>query len=262
MEKYIHEKTLVFTVTTNGYKFLTWNLWLHFQKLQVPWKLLILCLDKDSHRFFTTIANIPSVILPDIHLQVKGDPTKIASHGSGDFNRITKLKLDAFTYLLKQPAIERLFYLDSDIVPFRDPVPYLQTTLTHEHPLWFQCDEHNPEYTCSRRNHGCGNCCTGVIGFYLADQTVRNRFLEMVSFNADLWKECPDNNDQEYIQKKMDLLQMTLQTFPRDLFPNGSFLRDNHWQTLREPYLLHFNYIVGVNKQRVIKSKGFWLVPY
>ena len=136
-----NSKTVVFTVTTNGYKYLTWNLWLHFQRLGVPWKLMILCLDKESHIFFSQIANIPSMILPDIKLQILGDATKVAAHGSGDFNRITKLKLAAFTYLLRNPTTERLFYLDSDIVPFKDPVPFVETTLNLEQPLWFQCDE-------------------------------------------------------------------------------------------------------------------------
>lgn len=262
MDSYITSKTVIFTVTTNGYKYLTWNLWLHFQKLKMPWKLLILCLDKESHRFFSQIANIPSMLLPEVHLQIQGDTTKVACHGSGDFNRITKLKLNAFTYLLKNPSIERLLYLDSDIVPFRDLLPYVQETLTETNPLWFQCDEHNPEYKCSKQRHGCSNCCTGVIGFWLGNSESRNRMLDLVSYNESLWKECKENNDQEYIQKKLDLMGIQIQTFPRDLFPNGSFLRDNHWLDLKEPYLLHFNFIVGGNKQRVIKSKGFWLVPY
>lgn len=262
MDSYIVSKTLVFTVTTNGYKFLTWNLWLSIQKLGLPWKLCIVCLDKESHRFFSQIANIPSIVLPETRLQVQGDPTKVAAHGSGDFNRITKLKLATFTYLFKNPNIERLFYLDSDIVLFRDPVPYLLTTLTEENPLWFQCDEHNPEFTCSRGGYGCRNCCTGVIGFWLRSEEKRNLFLSMVSYDDSLWNQCNENNDQEYIQKKIDRLQIQYQTFPRDLFPNGSFLRNDHWKDLSEPFLLHFNFIVGGGKQRVIKSKGFWLVPY
>lgn len=262
MQSYIYSATVLFTVTTNGYKYLTWNLWLHFQKLGVPWKLLILCLDKESHRFFNQIANIPSMMLPDVHLQIQGDPTRVACHGSGDFNRVTKLKLNAFAYLMTNPLIERLFYLDSDIVPFRDMVPYLETTLTEEHPLWFQCDEHNPEFTCSKLRIGCSNCCTGVIGFWLGNDSTRRQFLNLISYNEALWKECKENNDQEYIQKKLEALSLQIQTFPRDLFPNGSYLRNNHWQDLPEPYLLHFNFLVGGSKQRVIKSKGFWLVPY
>jgi len=257
-----NSKTVVFTVTTNGYKYLTWNLWLHFQRLGVPWKLMILCLDKESHIFFSQIANIPSMILPDIKLQILGDATKVAAHGSGDFNRITKLKLAAFTYLLRNPTTERLFYLDSDIVPFKDPVPFVETTLNLEQPLWFQCDEHNVDFTCSRAKYGCGNCCTGVIGFYIGTPELRQQFLSMVAYNEEIWKQCKENNDQEYIQKKIAEMNFHYSTFPRELFPNGNFLRDDHWKTLAEPYLLHFNFLVGSSKQRVIKSKGFWLVPY
>lgn len=262
MDSYIVSDTLIFTVTTNGYKFLTWNLWLSIQTLHVPWKLCILCLDKESHRFFSQIANIPSLLLPNSRLQIQGDSTKAAAHGSGDFNRITKLKLSAFSSLLQNPKIKRLLYLDSDIVLFRDIFSYLQTTLTETNPLWFQCDEHNPEFTCSNTKNRCGNCCTGVIGFWIGSESTRALLLEMVSQNDQLWNECKENNDQEYIQKKMQILGIPFQTFPRELVPNGSFLRDDRWKSLPEPFLLHFNFIVGVNKQRVIKSKGFWLVPY
>jgi hypothetical protein len=256
-------KTVIFTVTTNGYKFLTWNLWLSIEKLGLPWKLSIVCLDKQSHRFFSQIANIPSIILPDVQLQLQGDTTKVASHGSGDFNRITKLKLSSFSYLLKDSTIERLLYIDSDIVLFRDPVPYIESNLNNEHSLWFQCDEHNPEFTCKKKNQeDCGNCCTGVIGFWVGTSELRNQYLKMISYDETLWKQCKENNDQEYIQKRMNQLGISYSIFSRTLFPNGSFLRDDHWKTLDSPYLLHFNFIVGGNKQRVMKSKGFWYVPY
>jgi hypothetical protein len=256
-------RSVIFTVTTNGYKFLTWNLWLSIQKLSVPWKLSIVCLDKESHRFFSQIANIPSILLPDVTLQLQGDKTQVASHGTGDFNRITKLKLSAFAHFFKDGTIERLLYLDSDIVVFRDPLPYLETVLVKENPLWFQCDEHNPEFTCSLLERGCGNTCTGVIGFWLGSPEHRKQHLEMISYDDSLWKQCKENNDQEYIQKRMNHLSISYRTFPRALFPNGSFLRNDHWKSLsEEPFLLHFNFIVGGNKQRVIKSKGFWFVPY
>jgi hypothetical protein len=257
-------KTVIFTVTTNGYKFLTWNLWLSIQRLAVPWNLVIVCLDKESHRFFSQIAAIPSMLLPEVQLQLQGDTTKVASHGTGDFNRITKLKLSAFAHFLKDRSIERLLYLDSDIVLFRDPVAYLETTLTQEHPLWFQCDEHTPEFTCKKENDGvhCGNCCTGVIGFWLGTPELQRQHLTMISYEESLWKQCKENNDQEYIQMKMKNHSIVYDTFQRSLFPNGSFLRNDHWKSLETPYLLHFNFIVGSNKQRVMKSKGFWYVPY
>lgn len=259
---YIHEKTIVFTVTTNGYKFLTWNLWLHVTALCVPWKLCILCLDKESHRFFQQIAGIPSVLLPGISLGSQGNQVRISQHGSNDFNRITRHKLTAFTELIKQPGVEKLLYLDSDIVVFHNPLPVLEDYLTAEKPLWFQCDEHNTTFTCSGPGGHCGNCCTGVIGLYLGTEETRTQFLDLFSFDDALWKTCRENNDQEYIQKRMALRGTQYRTLPRDLFPNGLFLRDDIWKSLKKPVLLHFNFLVGDAKPRVIKSRGFWLVPY
>ena len=252
--------TVVFTVTSNGYKFMTWNLWLHCKRICVPWQLLIVCLDKESHRFFQTIANIPSVLLSSVDLQLRGDTTKVSSYGSGDFNRITREKLSVYTWMLEKEYTYYL-YIDSDIVLFRNPVPYLQTILSPENYLWFQCDEHGEgEYTC-KGSGVCTNICTGVIAFY-KDESTKSKLMSMVKHNDTLWKTCKDNNDQEYIQKTIALESIPFRTLDRQLFPNGLFLGKDHWRTLDAPHLLHFNFIVGGNKERVIKSKGFWLVPY
>ena len=271
---FVHQGTLTFTVTTNGYKFLTWNLWLHCQRLQVPWKLCVLCLDKESYRFFQTVAMIPCLLLEGAGLRVEGNAMKVSQHGTGDFNRITRLKLKAFTEILQRMEVEKLLYLDGDIVLFRDPWPYLKDQLTAEKPLWFQCDEHNSEYTCSGYESMCRNCCTGVIALHLggstdkgtdkeADKvTPREQFSSLFRLEESLWKECKQNNDQEYVQKQLASLGIPFTTFSRDLFPNGQFLHEDKWKSLKEPYLLHFNFLVGSAKERVIRSKGFWLVPY
>lgn len=262
VQSYVHEKAIVFTVTTNGYKFLTWNLWLHVMALCVPWKLCVVCLDKESHRFFQQIAGIPSVLLPGISLGGQGSQVRISQHGSNDFNRITRHKLTAFSELIKNPAIERVVYLDSDIVVFKDPLSSIANYLQPEQPLWFQCDEHNASFSCSGAEGSCRNCCTGVIGLDLSIPDTRSKLLDLFTFEDSLWKECHDNNDQEYIQKRIVLRGLSFCTLPREEFPNGLFLRDDSWKRLTSAVLLHFNFLVGDAKVRVIKSKGFWLVPY
>jgi len=254
--------TVVFTVTSNGYKFMTWNLWLHCQRINVPWKLFIVCLDKESHRFFQTIANIPSVLLPSVDLHLQGDATKVSSYGSRDFNRITREKLSVYSWMLDKDYT-RYLYLDSDIVLFRDPVPYLEKILSPESYLWFQCDEHGEHYVCTGFNGTCTNICTGVIAFY-KNEITKDKLLAMVRHDDTLWKSCTENNDQEYIQKKIALSggEIQYKTLSRDLYPNGLFLGKDYWKILASPHLLHFNFIVGQNKERIIKSKGFWLVPY
>ena len=258
----MYENSLVFTVTTNGYKFLTWNLWLHLSSLVLPWKLCIVCLDKESHRFFQQIAGIPSVLLPNISLGGTGTQVRISQHGSADFNRITRHKLTAFTELIKHPKIEKLIYLDGDIVVFRDLRLSMMNYLSPENPLWFQCDEHNTAFSCSGSDGHCGNCCTGVIGLDLSIPATRDRLLNLFRYEDGLWKTCRENNDQEYIQKRVAELTIAYRTLPRAEFPNGLFLRDDTWKTLPQAVLLHFNFLVGDAKPRVLKSKGFWLVPY
>ena len=38
LEPFLHEKTLVFTVTSDGYKYYTWNLYKLLERCKVPWK--------------------------------------------------------------------------------------------------------------------------------------------------------------------------------------------------------------------------------
>jgi hypothetical protein len=220
-------------------------------------------LDKESHKFFQQIANIPSFLVPDVQLSLLGDKTKVSQYGTGDFNRITRQKLATFSTLLRNPGIQTLLYLDSDIVLFRDPLSEIKQRLSEEKPIWFQCDEHNETFTCSAEKEGdrCHNCCTGVIGFWLGGGR-REEMLRLVQLEEEIWKQCKQNNDQEYIQYQLNRYETNFSILPRALYPNGAFLRDNKFQSLESPVLLHFNFLVGGNKQRVIKSKGFWLVPY
>jgi hypothetical protein len=139
----------------------------------------------------------------------------------------------------------------------------LEKILSPENYLWFQCDEHGEHYVCTGVNGTCTNICTGVIAFY-KNEITKDKLLAMVRHDDTLWKSCTENNDQEYIQKKIALSggEIQYKTLSRDLYPNGLFLGKDYWKILASPHLLHFNFIVGQNKERIIKSKGFWLVPY
>jgi hypothetical protein len=254
LEPFIYDKTLVFTVTSDGYKYYTWNLYKMLEQLKLPWKLCILCLDRESYGFLNKIAMIPSrlFLMPGQQIQHK-DPVLF---GSQQFKRMNRMKLKALEELSQRPELERLVYLDSDIAVFQDPLPALHACFA-KGALWFQCDEkEETTYNCSSSS-SCPNPCTGVIAMSLTDET-RPLLKDIYKIVDEPWKESL--TDQDYVLKRLQTTKTPYQTLDRSLFPNGSFLKDNKYKE-GNPLLLHFNYILGKDKKRFMKQKECWVLP-
>lgn len=251
---FIQNKTLVFTVTSDGYKYYTWNLYKMLQSLKVAWKLCILCLDRESNDFFTRIAQIPSrlYLIPGGTVSHKSP----FMFGTQQFKRMNRMKIKALEDLSQLPDIDNLIYLDSDIAVFRDFVPSVLQTL-EIHPLLFQCDENREgSMECSDTSQ-CANPCSGFIGMSMkGDQ--RSALKQLFAFDKEIWDRIV--GDQDYIFARLQLLKIPYSTLPRDEFPNGVFLSDNTFRK-GNPYLLHFNYVVGNMKQRLMREKECWVLP-
>lgn len=250
LQPFVQNGSLLFTVTSDGYKFLTWNMYLFLQKVNPSLRLLILCLDKESNEFFNRIAMIPSRLysMDGPSVQHKS-PTVF---GSPPFKRMNRMKLKALQELSQRPEVKTLVYLDSDIAVFQDPLAALQPFL-EESPFWFQCDE-SPSFVCS--NHeSCSNACSGVIAMQLTEET--RPLFQKVYQVEDGWKEAV--GDQDYINERMKRFQIPYKTLPRDAFPNGIFLSENRFRQ-NNPVLLHFNYVIGNDKKRMMKNKDCWLL--
>ncbi len=250
LSSFIKDKTLLFTVSSDGYKFLTWNLHLSLQKICPKIPLCILCLDKESYDFFNRIALLPSrlYLMDGSHVEHKS-PTVF---GSPPFKRMNRMKLKALQELSQRTDIDTLLYLDSDIFVFQDWLPTIRESL-EKAPLWFQCDE-APATTCSN-NEACGNPCSGVIAMKISEET-RPIFQKLYQVEEG-WKEAV--GDQDYIYNRMVKMGILYKTFPREKFPNGIFLSENRFQQ-NDPILLHFNYVTGNDKKRFMKNKDCWLL--
>jgi hypothetical protein len=249
----IYEDSLVFTITSDGYKYLTSNLWLTLQKLNVPWRLCILCLDRESYRFMQTIAMIPCYLF-------EGSGPKInhkspLPYGTDQFKRLVASKINALRLLSQVPTIRHLVYLDSDITVFSDPLGPLKEYL-HDEPLWFQCDEQYEGGVCANHDH-CPAPCTGLIAMRLTDET-RPRLERLYTIDRDQW--AKSETDQDYIQRRLTLEDVEYKTLNRAQFPNGTFIPDDIYK-IGAPCLLHFNYIIGQGKQQSMKRLGYWYVP-
>jgi hypothetical protein len=253
LDGFLLNKSIVFTVTSDGYKYYTWNLWMMCARLKVPWKLCILCLDRESYEFFQRTAFVPArlFLMDGPRLEHKTP----ALFSTPFFKRLNRMKLKALEALSQRTDIEYLIYLDSDIAIFRDFLPDLQQRLT-ESPLWFQCDEKEVgRFDCSDMNH-CANPCSGVIAMHLTEQT-RSTFQTIFAYDSATWSASV--GDQDYIQSRMNKNNVSFRTLPRNEYPNGIFLAEDRYKQ-GDPALIHFNYYVGSDKKRVMKSKDCWLL--
>ncbi len=235
-------KTLVWTLTTSGYKFFTLNLYKHLEQIKVPWKLMIVCADQPSYRFFQT-QSIPCVMYEKGQRESLG---QILLFGTKAFQEINAVKLDILNSFSKNPEIENCIYMDGDIVVkenfLQDILSRLEAT-----PLLFQCDEQKTD-PCTKP---CRNCCTGFIAW-------RHGYDGGVFHlnNKEKWLAAPE--DQRWVNTRLQETTTQYDTIPRNLYPNGVFSQ--------EPpegfFLLHYNWLVGPAKMMRMKKHKHWILPY
>jgi len=92
--RFINNDFLVWTMTTNGYKYLTLNLLESLKKANIKWKLMIICVDKESHTFMQSM-NVPSVYYkPSVPVIVGTEP----SQSIGCSFKATRLSI-GFTFI-------------------------------------------------------------------------------------------------------------------------------------------------------------------
>jgi hypothetical protein len=246
---FIHEKRIVWTMTTSGYKYYTLNLrkWL-VERAKVPWTLCIICCDQDSYAFFRR-ESIPCIMYKEPAVKQRGQ-IGLAIFGSSEFKLWNRIKVDLLRWFALQPTLEWSLYLDGDIVVRRDPWPEL---LDLSGNLFFQCDcgnadPHDPPAP------NCRNICSGVI----ATRHVSEAQADLYTYDASLWKTSLEQ-DQPYIAERLNQTQTPFQTLSRRLFGNGHWQQKGSWKE-DDWVLLHYNYRVGDTKKLAMRTAKQWLV--
>ncbi len=250
-ESFLKSGCLAWTLTSNGYKFLTWNFYLHWKHTCPNHPILILCADKPSYNFFLR-EGIPCRIIDDT---LPDFGSNIVRFGSTNFMTLNRLKLRLLNIFSKDSNIQTCIYLDGDIAIYKNIVEDLQARLQNDpHGLLFQCDENS--HDCSGKPN-CPNVCTGVIAFrHGCDGGI------FVIDNEALWNKKPE--DQVWVNGKLQLQHVPYNVLPRDLYPNGilgTFIHSNP-DFKSVAFLLHYNYRVGETKVTDMKRFGDWLLPY
>jgi hypothetical protein len=241
VSRFLYEGCLVWTLTTNGYKFFTLNLYETLKRAKVPWKLCIVCADKQCYRFFAN-EGIPCILYSKAQSDSIARPLLF---GTKAFQEINLVKLDCLASFAKDESIQTCLYLDGDIVVMNDILPDIRQRL-QDTPLLFQCDSH--DMTCEKP---CTNVCSGVIAWSKgADKGIFS-----VQDKAK-WREKPE--DQVWVNHRLREGTTPYDTLPIPLYPNGT-----HSENPPEGfYLLHYNWLVGNAKILRMKKNGHWLIPY
>ena len=248
---FVKDGTLCWTLTSNGYKYMTWNFALHWQKACPGTPLLVVCADKPSQQFLSREG--VRCILWDNALADFGP--QIVPFGSRQFSTLNRLKLTLLNTFSQDESIQNCIYLDGDIAVYKNVAEDLKARLDLQ-PLWMQCDEQVQECTATEQQR-CPNTCTGVIAFkHGADGGIFN------ITDQEVWSKKPE--DQVWVNYAASTLGIPVAVLPRDLYPNGARLS----LTKRDPsliekcFLLHYNYRVGDSKKADMKRFGDWLLPY
>jgi hypothetical protein len=251
------EGTLVFTLTSNGYKFMTLNLIRHIQELRAPWRLAVFCADAASYTFFTR-EGIGAIRLAD---PVPDHGPNVVPMGTRQFQGLNRKKLDVLDTLCNSEAVKQAVYLDGDIAVYRDFVPDIEARLAGHDGLLMQCDEQT-RVDCS--GTPCPNLCTGVIAW--RHGTIPSNFFSLADSEAlAAWRERSE--DQVWVNRRIAELGVPASSLPRTLYPNGAFAglygRDSGLKKGRlSSFLLHYNYLIGEAKKRRMTANGDWIIPY
>jgi hypothetical protein len=107
-------------------------------------------------------------------------------------------------------------------------------------------------------NEGVTTKSTVCSGFFC----IRRTFLIQSPFYIDdnsLWKQSRE--DQVWINKKLVDYSVPFEYLEQSLFPNGMYLKEERWKR-SEPYLIHYNHLVGNTKISMMKRNKHWLILY
>jgi hypothetical protein len=250
-ERYIKDGMLCWTLTSNGYKYLTWNFVVLWREACKGQPILVVCADKPSYQFLQREG--VSCVLYDNFVTDFGP--QVVPFGSRQFSVLNKLKLKLLQLFAEDETVKQCVYLDGDIAVYKH-IPEDMRVRLGEAPLWMQCDEQPHECTATAEVR-CPNTCSGLIAFnHGGDGGIFKITDEAV------WSAKPE--DQVWVNYAARNLNVPVAVLPRNLYPNGAraSLTKGSAELKEAAFCLHYNYRVGGVKIADMKRFGDWRLPY
>lgn len=169
---------------------------------------------------------------------IKDKNTSFATFRTGNWHNITKQKFNIiYKNLLEYKYV---CFTDGDIVYNKDVISYCEKHIGNKDILiqndMMSDDDHS-------------NLCSGFM-FIKSNKKTRKLFNPYIAT-----KDAEEGwGDQIYINSIKNKLNYEL--LPLELFPNGQY----YYKNLPNSYLIHFNWIVGHEKQEKMKKYNKWFI--
>lgn len=247
-ERYVHDRTIYVTYTNHGYIDYTTNLFISCQLAKVPWKLLIIAMDKQAQESLAA-RMIPSV------LYELDCCTEYQNYLAPAFKNICYFKFDVLKMLMMEcktlGSVDHIVYIDGDIWIERDFSEQLTPYKIAGNDITFQCDEGHTR-DCAKP---CRFTCNGLMMLSLTGNF--ESVIKLLDFRKNpRWQSY--KHDQDYTYYVLPHSGVKYNTLDRTIFPNGYHARVNSIPP--NYYLIHYNWLIGDEKIEHMKKNGHWSI--
>ena len=232
----IYEELVFYNVTNFGYKILTENFILSLLNLNFKFKLLLYCLDEESYKYFI-VKNFKNIEVKLYDCNLGG----LSTFNDKNWNNITMKKINIAETLMKQ--YKYVLHSDGDIV-FINPYFFVDTYLKLKT---------NDVDIVGQPHHPGNNLCAG---YYIIKSS--SKTLNLYGNNMLVERKAHEDRDDEvYLEKLIQEKKITLKVLDREYYPNGNIVK---YRGLKQvPYMIHFNYMKGINeKSEFMKKLKLW----
>tara|TARA_B100001057_G_C22829210_1_gene942695 strand:+ start:1283 stop:1987 length:705 start_codon:yes stop_codon:yes gene_type:complete len=221
------------TLSNKGYLKYTKNLLASIQKNKLNIDLNIYVMDVYSFNYFKKI-NQNVFLIDGLNSQ------KFLRQDSQEFGTYMLQKLKIIHNSLSN--FENVIYLDGDIVIKKNFLQYFET-MDDNYDLLIQNDK-NP------KKPDIEYLCAGFMKIKSSKETLK--FFNPDNISTEIIMR--GLHDQQYINENKH--KLNYKKLPLDLFPNGAHYYLNHKEL--DPYIIHFNYIIGSKKKKLMKKHNEW----
>lgn len=227
------------TLTNDGYLDYTLNLIKSLQNINFDVnRLTCYCI---GHKSYTVLKNILKNVI-----RIQSNAKDFKEYGSNTWGDVLKYK----TYIIQQ-NLKKYKYVcitDGDIVYENNKfLEYCLNGLNNNEADMI-CQAGNKDIVASSED--C--VCCGFMFIKSSDKTLK--LFDFNCCNMDVtstWKEQP------YINNKIKTLGINVTLLDKLLFPNG-YIYYNHTDKIINPYLIHFNWVIGDEKKTLMKKYKKW----
>jgi|TARA_Y100000389_G_scaffold199920_1_gene239300 hypothetical protein len=225
------------TFTNKGYIDYTHNLLTSIRKNSTNTKLEIIAIDDESYQYFKPIHK--DVSFYETKFVSKRD--ELLKQNEDGFGNLMMTKFEVIFDALQKH--EKVLYIDGDIVIKKDFNNYLEQ-VSYRKDIVFQNDKRpskpNEIKVCAGFMLITSNAKT--LKFFNPDNVPFKKIIKYVA------------HDQTHINKSRNKFKHTL--LPLDTFPNGPHYYSKN--ELLDPYIIHFNFLIGDVKKEKMKEFGEW----